>query len=582
MVRIWKKYMQFWPVVFAVIFLMIQVCCDLYLPTVTATLVDKGIVGRNLPLVWHFGFLMLGVSLIGLVMAGGNVYFGVTQGMRVGAKLRQAIYHKVLQFSSTDMNDFGESSLITRTTNDVVQVQNASLLVLRMILMSPLMLIGASAMAYSREPRLTRIFMVSLPVLIVLIAILMHFTVPLFRSIQHKTDRINLIFREGLTGVRVIRAFNQDNREQKRFAVANKDYTNTAFKAFTLVSMAFPTMTLILSLTNVAIVWFGARLIAHRTMLVGNLIAFMTYANQILFSFMMLAMVFVFLPRASASATRINAVLESKLKVADPTPDQRVQLNPTAKASLAFDHVNAKYEGADHLALSDLNFNVHAGQTVAIIGGTGSGKSTLVNLIPRLQNVSRGQIKINGQDISRLSQHDLHTLISITQQKAVLFTGTVRSNMQFGNPDATDDQIWHALQIAQADDFIEEQGGLDAPVEQDGGNYSGGQRQRLAIARTIIKPASVYVFDDSFSALDFKTDAKLRQALHQDPQIQKAVTVIVAQRVSTVADADLILVLDDGKVVGQGNHQQLKAHNKVYQQILHSQIQEGDDQRAKQ
>lgn len=582
MVRIWRKYMQFWPVVGAIVFLAIQVACDLYLPTVTATLVDKGIVGRNLQLVWRMGFLMLGVALIGVVMAAGNVYFGATQGMHVGQMLRRAIYHKVLRFSSADMNEFGESSLITRSTNDVVQVQNASLMLLRMILMSPLMLIGASIMAYSREPRLTRIFMVSLPVLVVLVAILMVVTVPLFKSIQFKTDRINLIFREGLTGVRVIRAFNQDDREQNRFDVANKDYTNTGFKAYTLVSMAFPIMTLVLSMTNVAIIWFGARLIADRTMLVGNLIAFMTYANQILFSFMMLAMVFVFLPRASASATRINAVLDTKNRVADPEPADREQLDPHAPASMSFEHVNAKYEGADHLALADLNFNVKAGQTLAIIGGTGSGKSTLVNLIPRLQNVSGGRIVINGKDISKLTQHDLHSLISITQQKAVLFTGTVRSNMQFGKPDATDDEIWHALKIAQADDFIKEQGGLDAPVEQDGSNYSGGQRQRLAIARTLIKPASVYIFDDSFSALDFKTDAKLREALHQDDQVQQAVTVIVAQRISTVADADLILVLDDGKVVGQGTHEELKANNKYYQEILHSQIQEGDDKRAKQ
>lgn len=408
----------------------------------------------------------------------------------------------------------------------------------------------------------------------------MYFAVPLFKSIQKKTDRINLIFREGLTGVRVIRAFREEQREQDRFKAANHDYTQTGIKAFTLVSFLFPVMTLILSLTNVGIILLGSRLIAGMTMQVGNLIAFLTYATQIMISFMMLSMIFVFVPRASASASRVNAVLEEPISVDDAPVDQQVAIAPGQPASLKFDHVNFRYQGAEKLALHDLNFTVTAGQTLAIIGGTGSGKSTLVNLIPRLFDVESGQIIVDGQPVAKLSQHDLHKVISITQQKAVLFSGTIRSNLQFGNDAATDDEMWHALAIAQAADFVKEAGGLDAPVEQNGSNFSGGQRQRLAIARTIIKPASIYIFDDSFSALDFKTDAELRLALRKDPQIQKAVTVIVAQRVSTVADADQILVIDEGEVVGQGTHEELKATNKTYQQIVDSQIQKGDEERA--
>ncbi|MCH3922294.1 ABC transporter ATP-binding protein [Limosilactobacillus sp.] len=582
MIKIAKKNLEWWATSLAVLFLLVQVGCDLYLPTITSELVDRGIMRQNMASVWHDGILMLIVAGIGLVAAAGNVYFASTQAMRVGEKLRRQIFHRVLRFSSKEVNHFGDSSLITRSTNDIVQIQNVMVQVLRMMLQSPVMLVAACVLAYIREPRLTRVFLISLPILAVAVILVMYFAVPLFKSIQKKTDKINLVFREGLTGVRVIRAFRQEKREQNRFQAANEDYTATGIKAFTLVSFLFPVMTLILSLTNVGIILLGSHLIAGMTMQVGNLIAFMTYATQIMISFMMLSMIFVFVPRASASASRVNAVLEMPISVADLPAESRVKIDPHHPASLQFDHVNFRYDGAERLALQDLHFTVHAGQTLAIIGGTGSGKSTLVNLIPRLFDIESGQIRVNGQPIDKLSQHDLHQVISITQQKAVLFTGTVRSNLQFGNDQATDEQMWQALKIAQADDFVKEAGGLDAIVEQDGSNFSGGQRQRLAIARTIVKQASIYIFDDSFSALDFKTDAKLRLALRQDPQIQQAVTVIVAQRVSTVADADLIIVLDDGKVVGQGTHAELKAHNKTYQQIVDSQIQKGDEERATQ
>ena len=571
MIKIAKRNLEWLPTLLAVVFLCFQVAADLYLPTITSDLVDKGILKQDISYIWAEGGKMLLVAALALIAAAGNVYLVSTQAMKVGEKLREQIYRKVLHFSSQEISHFGGSSLITRSTNDIVQIQNVMVQMLRMMLQSPIMLIAACVLAYYRESRLTKVFLIALPVLAIAVLMIMYFAIPLFKSIQKKTDRINLVFREGLTGVRVIRAFNQEKREQNRFESANSDYTNTGIKAYTLVSFLFPVMTLVLSLTNIGIIWWGAHLIAQMSMQVGNLIAFMTYSTQILISFMMLSMVFVFVPRASASAKRVNEVLDQPEVIADPVKPVDVKTN--VPASLAFENVDFRYSGAEKLTLSNLNFKIHAGQTLAIIGGTGSGKSSLVNLIPRLFDTERGEIKVDGYPVNQLTQHDLHRLISITQQKAVLFSGTIRSNMQFGLENATDEQILHALDIAQATDFVKEAGGLDAVVEQNGANFSGGQRQRLAIARTIIKPASVYIFDDSFSALDFKTDAQLRSALKKDHQLQQAVTVIVAQRISTVADADLILVLDEGKVVGQGNHQQLVAENKTYQQILNSQMQ---------
>lgn len=580
MIRIARKNLNWWAAIAALLFLLIQVSADLYLPTITSNLIDKGIAQNDQAYIWRQGLNMLIVSLIGLIAAAGNVYFASTQSMKVGQKLRTQMFTKVVNFSSREFTDFGDASLITRSTNDIVQIQNVMVTILRMMLQSPIMLVAAGVLAYNREPRLTQVFLVALPILAVAVVGIMYFAVPLFKSIQKKTDRINLVFREGLTGVRVIRAFNQDKFEQDRFDSANRDYTKTATKAFVITSFMFPIMTLILSGSNIGIIYLGGHLIANMQMQVGNLVAFMTYATQILMSFMMLSMVFVFVPRASASAARINEVIDRDNSVADLPQDQIKKFDQTKSASLEFNNVQFEYRGAEQKALQDVSFKASAGQTVAIIGGTGSGKSTLVNLIPRLFNFDEGQILVNDQPIKQVTQHALHEKISITQQKAVLFKGTIRTNLQYGDQNATEKQMWHALEIAQAKEFVTSNGGLDAVVEQDGGNFSGGQRQRLAIARTIIKKAAIYIFDDSFSALDFKTDAQLRLALHQDENIKRAVTVIVAQRVSTVADADLILVMEDGRVVGQGTHQQLKTTNETYRQIVDSQIREGDANNA--
>ena len=572
MVKLMRRNLDWWAIITATIFLGFQVVCDLSLPNLTSNLINNGVAKGNVGYIWQIGLQMLGLTLVGIFAAAGNVYFASTQAQKMGARLRGKIFKKVLSFGNYEMDKFGSSSLITRTTNDVMQIQNVTIMMLRMMIMAPLMLIGASVMAYFNEKRLTSIFLVSIPILLIAIGCAMYFAVPLFQKLQKQIDRINLIFREGLTGVRVIRAFRQDKFEQERFDKANKDYTETGIKVFSIVSLMFPIMTLVLNVTNMGIIWFGAKLIANHEMQVGNLVAFMTYASMILFSFMMLSMIFVLVPRAEAAAKRINAVLEIENSIND-AESEIGRDSDKIQASLEFKNVSFRYRGAEDLALDNLSVDVKGGETLAIIGGTGSGKSTLINLIPRLYDVNSGEVLVDGNDVRKYSLHDLHDKVAFVQQKAVLFKGTIRSNLLIGNPEATEEDMWKALEVAQAKDFISDlPDGLDAVVEQGGDNFSGGQKQRLAIARAIIKPASIYVFDDSFSALDFKTDAKLRLALRQDERISKAIIVIVAQRISTVTGADHIVVLDEGKVVGQGTHKELLADNTTYQEIVESQM----------
>lgn len=573
--KLLKSRFTWWAVLVGTVFLMVQIAGDLLLPNITSDIINNGIAKNNIGYIWNSGLKMLLVSLVGLIGAGVNVFFAATQAQKVGNKLRSDLFRKISFMSNYEFEKFGEASLITRTTNDVIQIQNVIVMILRMMLMSPIMLVGAGFMAYQKQSELTAVFLVALPLLAVFVGIIMFFAVPLFKGLQKKIDRINLVFREGLTGVRVIRAFNQDQFEQDRFADANHDYMKTGIKVFTIVSFMIPVMTLLMSGTNIGIVWYGAHLIANQTMQVGNLVAFMTYATQILMSFMMLSMVFVSIPRASASAARINEVLNSENSVKDQANVENMIEDSTA--TLAYNNVKFRYPGAERLSIDNANFETKAGDTVAVIGGTGSGKTTLISLLPRLFDPESGSIELNGVDIKKLSQFNLHEQVAFAQQKAVLFKGTIRENMRYGNENATDEEIWHALEVAQSTEFIKRDGdGLDTFVEQNGDNFSGGQKQRLSIARTLVKKAKVYVFDDSFSALDFKTDANLRKALREDPEIQKSIVIIVAQRIATVADADLILVLENGKVVGQGTHAELKQTNKTYREIIESQIKEGD------
>ncbi|OJG10440.1 ABC transporter, ATP-binding protein [Enterococcus aquimarinus] len=560
--------------IMAVLFMVVQVVSELYLPNLTANIINNGVATGDIPYIWRTGIFMLGFSLISILAAVGNTYFATKESQQLGRKLRTEVYQKV-EHSSTKMFDkYGTASLINRTTNDINQVALVTQMFLRMMINAPITLIGASILAYQKDAQLTKIFLVVVPIMMVLIGVIMYFSVPLFKSMQEKTDRLNLIFRENLTGVRVIRAFNKTAYEEKRFDDASMDYTNTAIKVNTIVSSMMPMMTLIMSGTNIAITWFGAQYIADMQLEVGNLIAFMTYAMQILFSFMMLAMIFVMVPRAQASAKRINEILEGEVDVLDPVEPQ-VVTRQGAAATLSFNQVDYRYDGAEKRTLEDVSFEATSGQMVAIIGGTGSGKTTLVNLIPRLYDIESGEIKLNGKNITQLTQKNVRELIGFVPQKAVLFSGTIRQNMQYGNQHATDEEIWQALRTAQAEEFVASlPDGLDSRVEQGGGNFSGGQKQRLAIARALVKPADVFIFDDSFSALDFKTDANLRKALKED--VTQGILVIVAQRVSTVIDADVILVLDEGKVVGQGTHAELLATNETYREIVASQLREED------
>lgn len=563
------KRMSFWAVAGAVVFMIIQVVSDLYLPTLTADIINNGVAKGDTDYIWSVGFKMLGFSLISIAAATGNVFLAARQSQKLGKTLRSEIYTKVTNFSNDEIDEIGTASLITRTTNDVIQIQNVVMMFLRMMIMAPIMLIGASFLAYSKDGQLTQIFLYVLPILAIFIGVVMFFAVPLFKAIQKKTDKLNLVFREGLTGIRVIRAFNRSKSETERFAEANKDFMDTSIKVNTIMSLMLPVMTFIMSGTNIAIIWFGGQYIGNGTLEVGNLLAFMTYAMQILMSFMMLSMVFIFIPRGQASAVRINEVLNMDSKIKDPENPAKL---PTEKqGTLDFNHVDFRYTGAENLALKDIDFHGKNGQTIAIIGGTGSGKSTLSNLLGRFYDVENGSIEINGVDIRQMKQQDLRDAVGYVPQKAMLFTGTIRENLKYGNPDATDEELWHALEIAQSKNFVAAMPeGLDSYVEQGGGNFSGGQKQRLCIARALVKKADIYVFDDSFSALDFKTDAALRKALK--PETKESVVVLVAQRISTVIDADIILVLDEGQLVGQGTHEDLKATNETYQEIINSQL----------
>ncbi|GGI66109.1 ABC transporter ATP-binding protein [Enterococcus alcedinis] len=560
--------------IMAFAFMIVQVISDLYLPNLTSNIINDGVAKGDIDYIWSTGIVMLGFSLLSIVAAVGNTYYATKESQKLGQKLRSDVYRKVEQSSIKTFDKYGTASLITRTTNDINQVALVTQMTLRLMINAPITLLGASFLAYQKDAELTRVFLVVIPIMITVIGVIMYLAVPLFKSMQEKTDRLNLVFRENLTGVRVVRAFNKTKYEEKRFDEANLDFTTTAIKVNTIVSSMMPIMTLIMSGTTVAITWFGAQYISEMQLEVGNLIAFITYAMQILFSFMMFAMLFVMIPRGEASAKRINEVLEEEDYILDP--EQPETLTTKGKdATLVFKNVDYRYAGAEKRTLEDVNFEVRSGQTVAIIGGTGSGKTTLVNLIPRLYDIEAGEIMINGHNIASVTQKNLREVIGFVPQKAVLFTGTIRENIKYGNKEATDEEIWQALTTAQAREFVESlPDGLDSHVEQGGGNFSGGQKQRLAIARALVKKSDIFVFDDSFSALDFKTDANLRQALKED--LTQGILVIVAQRVSTVIDADTILVLDEGKVVGQGTHEELLASNETYQEIVSSQLREED------
>lgn len=559
----------------SVLFIIIQVFAELNLPNMTSNIINYGIATGDIDYIWQTGGVMLVLTGITIVAAIIGVYISARESQRVAKEIRRDIYEKVIFLSKDKVDEIGTASLITRTTNDVEQVQMVFMMFLRLMMFAPIMGIGAAVLSYTKSPELSRVFLISIPVLVGLLFLIMRSAVPLFRLTQKKTDRLNLIFREGLTGVRVIRAFNKSKYEEERFAEANDDFRQNNVKAFTIMSLLMPVMTLVLSGTNIAIVWIGSQYISLGNLPVGDLVAFINYSFMMLFSFMMTTMILSMVPRAQVSANRINEVFDLVSTIQDGPLTVADAPHQQEGSSLAFSDVGYRFPNAERYTVRHLDFQMEKGETLAIIGGTGSGKSTVANLILRFYDATEGGVFLNGVNVKELQTEDIHQRIAYVPQKANLFTGTIRENMQFGNEQASDEEIWQALAIAQAKDFV--QGlelGLDSYVEQGGRNFSGGQRQRLCIARAIVKRPDIYVFDDSFSALDFKTDAVLRKALK--PATRDSVVVIVAQRISTVMDADKILVLDKGLPVGVGTHEELKETNETYREIMQSQWKDGE------
>lgn len=567
------KWMNPWRVFLSLVFMAVQVVGMLAMPTITANIIDYGVADGDIDYIIRTGFIMLAFTFVTIISALLNVYYGAKESQGLGDTIRRKIYKMVTYFTNEELDKFGTSTLITRTTNDVMQIQFVMMMIIRIMVLAPFLMIGAGIMAYSREPDLAFVFLISMPILMGLLFLILRLTSPIFKSLQLKTDNLNRVFREGLTGIRVIRAFNKDDYEKERFDETNWDFASTSIKAHTILAFMMPSMVLAVSITNILIIWFGAQFISVGDMQVGNLVAFMTYAMQILMGIMMVSFVLFFLPRGQVAAARVLEVLETPNIIKDP--DHPKDLKQNSNVSLRFKQISYRYPGAEALALENIDFTLNKGERLAIIGGTGSGKTTLANLIPRLYDIEDGAIEVNGIDIREVAQGALRKLIGFAPQKAVLFSGTIRSNLKYGKPDATDEEIWHALDIAQGKDFVSNlPNGLDSKVEHGGGNFSGGQRQRLSIARALVTKADILLFDDSFSALDFKTDAKLREALK--PETKDSAVVIIAQRISTVVDADQIIVLDNGKVVGNGTHEELKQKNKIYQEIMESQM-KGED-----
>ena len=552
------------------LFLVIQVVSMLAIPTLSAEIIDNGVATGDIDYILRYGGIMVGIAILGFVSSLLNVYISSTESQAVGSKLREKLFDKVMNFSNEEIDKFGTSTLMTRTTSDVLQIQQVLVMVLRFMILDPLRILVAAALAFSREPQLAFVFLIVAPVLLIAVFFLLRKVSPLFRSLQIKTDSLNRIFREGLTGIRVIRAFDREDYEEDRFDEKNEDYAQTATTAQLWMALTNPLMILLTSATIIMIIWSGAQYISVGEMNIGNLVAFISYAFNILMGIMMLSMIVTMLPRVQVAVQRVYEILDAPKEILDKDNPTPLDLE-SEEFSLEFNHVNFKYPNSDTLALKDIDFSMKDGEEVAIVGETGSGKTTLANLILRLYDIDSGSIEINGIDITNISQENLRQAIGFATQNALLFSGTIRENLKYGNEDATDEELWHALNIAQGADFVSGLAdGLDARVEQGGANFSGGQQQRLSIARALVTDARILVFDDSFSALDFKTDALLRQAL--EPETRDKAVVIVAQRITSVVDADQILVLNEGELAGKGTHEELKATNKVYQDIIDSQL----------
>lgn len=569
-----------------IVFVFLQSLSELYLPTLMSDIVDIGVVKGDINYIIRTGGWMILFAILAMISSVLGSYLAAKVATGFGRDLRTKVFSKVESFSLEEFDEKGTASLIIRTTNDITQIQRLVLTMLRMFLRAPLIFIGGIIMAVSKDAKLSLVFVVILPILSIIIFFVAKKSMSLFKSMQIKLDKLNLVLREYLTGIRVIRAFNREVYEKKKFHKANLNLTETAIKVNKLMAILMPLMMLILNLTIVAIIWFGSIRIDSGGMQVGDLMAFIQYASRIMFSLIMLSMMFIMLPRAAVSANRINEVLEVKPKIKDPmiSKDNKLEIEnglisesyrseKDKRGYLEFDKVSFCYQGAEEPVLEKISFSANPGELTAIIGSTGSGKSTLINLIPRFYDVTSGRILADGVDIRELTQEKLRAKIGLVPQKAVLFTGTIAENISFGNNNLSRDEIIRAAEIAQAAEFIfTMKQGYDSPIAQGGTNLSGGQKQRLAIARALAKHPEIYIFDDSFSALDFKTEAKLRVAIKKE--IKNATALIIAQRVTTVMDADQIIVLDEGKIVGIGKHQELIKTCKVYREIVASQLSE--------
>ncbi|HQG70510.1 MAG TPA: ABC transporter ATP-binding protein [Rhodoglobus sp.] len=558
-----------WPlIVGVVVFQLAQSIASLYLPSLNADIIDKGIATGDTNYILGVGAVMLGITLVQVAAAITAVYFGAKAAMKVGRDIRGAIFQRVGEFSEREVSKFGAPSLITRTTNDVQQVQLLVLMTCTLLVSAPILAIGGIIMALQQDLELSWIMVIAIPVLLLSIGLIISRMVPLFRLMQTRIDTVNRVLREQLAGIRVVRAFVREGLETERFAKANEDVTQTAISAGRLFALVFPVVLLIMNVSSVAVLWFGAFRIDDGSMQIGALTAFLTYLIQILMAVMMATFMAILIPRAAVSADRIGQVLATETSVVLP---EHPVTDLVGKGHIELRDVEFTYPGAEHPVLRNISFEARPGQTTAIIGSTGAGKTTLVNLLPRLFDATGGSVMLDGVDVKLLDADLLWGRIGLVPQKAYLFSGTVASNLRYGKPDATDEELWRALEVAQAKDFVEAMPeGLESPIAQGGTNVSGGQRQRLAIARALVKRSEILVFDDSFSALDTATDARLRRALSR---AEKATTkIIVAQRVSTIVDADQILVIEDGEIVGRGTHDELLASNETYAEIVDSQL----------
>ena len=549
------------------IFQLIATAASLGLPTLNAQIIDEGVAKGDTDFILRHGLIMLGVSLIQAVSQVAAVYFGAKAAMSFGRDVRAAVFNRTLSFSTREVNQFGAPSLITRTTNDVQQVQMLVLMTCIMMVSAPITMVGGVFMALREDRALSWLILVAVVLLGSVIGVLVWRMTPLFQANQAKIDTINRVVREQITGIRVIRAFTREPLERQRFDAANSDLMRLAFAIGSLFAVLFPFVMLVMNLGSVGVMWFGAMRIDAEQMQIGQLTAFLTYLMQILMSVMMSTMMVMMAPRAAVCANRIMEVLNTRSSVVPPT-------NPVTDlpetGTVRFEDVEFAYPGAEEPVLSGLTFDLRPGQLTAVVGSTGSGKSTLVNLIPRLFDATAGRVLVDGVDVREIDPDLLWSRIGLVSQKPYLFTGSVASNLRYGDPDATDEQIWQSLQIAQAADFVSEMDGqLDAAIAQGGTNVSGGQRQRLSIARALVKEPEIYVFDDAFSALDVATDARLRAALW--PRTRDAAVLIVAQRVSTIKQADQIIVLEHGRIVGIGDHDELMETCQTYREIVESQ-----------